>query len=230
MFAMLATYMRKVSNHARRLCGTVFDEMAGVRSANQSGLQFKKIMRWYVMQKRFMHLLLLFWLAVGLGCVTAPDTAPTVKPSGSSVFTQSDELIKKLHINQKELLRIYQNIRLISEGQLFYGSDEQLNTIQKSSLYILLSNRTAHHQWEVLSIMEFIHSDHKKDYISFLIKGLRQAVFNSAYDLNFLNTYYAFIENQDAREHIDRAVALIRANMELYKKLMDVLKSSNSLN
>jgi hypothetical protein len=178
------------------------------------------------MQIWFIHLLLFFWLVIGLGCATAPEIAPSVKFSEPSVLIQSEELIEDINNNQKELLRIYQNIRLISEGHLFYGSDEQLYTIQKSSLYILLSNRTAHHQWEVLSIMEFIHSDHKKNYISFLIKGLRQAVFNSAYDLNYLNTFYAFIENQDARKYVDRAVVIIRTNMDLYKKLMAVLKSS----
>jgi hypothetical protein len=182
------------------------------------------------MQKRFMGLLLLLGTICIIGCAAGPDIEPVVKRSEPFLLVQqSKDLTEKLHHNQKELSRIYQNIRSISEGNLFYGSDEQLNTIQKSSLYVLSSTRTAYHQWELLSIMAYIHPDNQNDYISFLVKDLRQSVFNSAYDLNFLNTSYALIENREAREYIDNAVVLIRQSIDLYKKLMALFESDPDL-
>jgi hypothetical protein len=59
-----------------------------------------------------------------------------------------------------------------------------------------------------------------------LTKELKQAVFDSAADLNFLNTYYAFIENETAQENIDTAVTLIRDNMNIYKRLITISVSS----
>jgi hypothetical protein len=178
------------------------------------------------MRKWFMGLLLLFGTVSIIGCAAGPDIEPVIKRSEPFMLAQqSKDLIEKLHHNQKELSRIYQNMRLISEGHLFYGSDEQLDTIQKSGLYVLSSTRTAYHQWELLSIMVYIHPDNQDDYISFLVKDLRQSVFNSAYDLNFLNTSYALIENKKAREYIDNAVVLIRQSIDLYKQLMTLFES-----
>jgi hypothetical protein len=183
------------------------------------------------MQKRFMGLLLLLGTVSILGCAVGPDIEPVVKRSEPFILVeQSKALTEKLHHHQKELARIYQNIRLISEGHLFYGSDEQLNTIQKSSLYVLSSTRTAYHQWELLSIMAYIHPDNQDDYISFLVKDLRQSVFNSAYDLNFLNTSYALIENKEARDYIDNAVVLVRQSIDLYKQLMTLFESDADSN
>jgi hypothetical protein len=178
------------------------------------------------MRKWFMGLLLLFGTVSIIGCAAGPDIEPVIKRSEPFMLAQqSKDLIEKLHHNQKELSRIYQNMRLISEGHLFYGSDEQLDTIQKSGLYVLSSTRTAYHQWELLSIMVYIHPDNQDDYISFLVKDLRQSVFNSAYDLNFLNTSYALIENKKAREYIDNDVVLIRSSIDLYKQLMTLFES-----
>jgi hypothetical protein len=72
--------------------------------------------------------------------------------------------------------------------------------------------------------MTYVRSDRQKDFATLLIKGLEQAVFDSAYQLSSLNTYYAFIENQAVRENIDNSVRLIRDNMDLYKQLIDDLK------
>lgn len=178
------------------------------------------------MQMYIRRLLILILAVTGMGCAGAvvPEPAPTaVAPS---LMSQSRVLIEKLDLNQKQLADIYQQMQVIAEGDLFYGSDEQLSTIQKSSLHILLSNRTARYQTQLLSALSYVGVKNRKDYLPILIKSLEQAVFDSAAELNNLNTHYAFIEKEAARDNIDRAVTLIRTNLDLYKQILSMLKTA----
>lgn len=179
-------------------------------------------------QKRLWQLLSFFLLAAG-GCaaVSTPEMANRSE-AFPKAFTEHAPL-EKLHQNEEKLMQIFKDIRLISEGNLFYGSDEQLNTIQKASLYILSSARTVRYQSVLLSISPNIRSNNSNEYTALLLKESEQAVFDSANDLNFLNTYHAFIDNKAAREHIDGAVALIRENIELYKQLMAIFSARSDL-
>lgn len=173
------------------------------------------------MQKIFWRLLFLYMVAGGMGCTTVPESVtPPQATAPSSTILLNQDLIEKLDANQQELKHISKEMRLISEGHLFYGSDEQLGTIQKSSLYISLSKRTTMHQKDLIALVDYIRPDRRGEYAGLLIKKLEKAVFDLAYDLNFLNTYYAFIENQTARENIDKAAAVIRDDMDNYKQLI----------
>ncbi|MGD9209755.1 MAG: hypothetical protein PVI90_03215 [Desulfobacteraceae bacterium] len=175
----------------------------------------------------FIGRILIFFLVVTvLGCTTAIDPKPETKTVSSFTIPQSKAMIEKLDSNHKQLIGIYQDMQIIAEGDLFYGSDEQLCTIQKSNLYILLSTRTVRYQKQLLSMMDNIDTKNRQNYLSMLTKELKQAVFDSAADLNFLNTYYAFIENETAQENIDTAVTLIRDNMNIYKRLITISVSS----
>lgn len=172
------------------------------------------------MQKIFWRFFLLCLLAQPVGCATVADNESVAQKNTSLTMHLNHALMEKLASNLDAMVSISKDMRQISEGHLFYGSDEQLNIIQKSSLYILLSTMTARHQKDFLSIIAYIRSDRQKDFATELVKGLKQAVFDSAYHLNALNTYYAFIENETARENIDNSVKLIRANMDLYKQFI----------
>lgn len=175
----------------------------------------------------FIGRILIFFLVVTvLGCTAAIDPKPETKTVSSFTIPQSKAMIEKLDSNHKQLIGIYQDMQIIAEGDLFYGSDEQLCTIQKSNLYILLSTRTVRYQKQLLSMMDNIDTKNRQNYLSMLTKELKQAVFDSAADLNFLNTYYAFIENETAQENIDTAVTLIRDNMNIYKRLITISVSS----
>ncbi len=181
-----------------------------------------------MMQKRLWRFLLLFGILSWGGCVSAPGPKPEDPSRSTSIVIQNQSLLDTLHDNLTELKRLYEEMQPISEGQLFYGSDEQLCIVQKSSLRILSSQRLARHQEELLSFSSGIASDTRKRYIELLINGLERSVFETASDLNSLNTYYAFSENETAREHIDHAVVLIRENMNIYKNLIKELNSLRS--
>lgn len=172
------------------------------------------------MRKIIWRFLFLCLLAQSVGCATVADNESVSPGSASYSINLNQDLTEKLTSNLNSMVPISKDMRQISEGHLFYGSDEQLNTIQKSSLYISLSIMTARHQKELLSIMAYVRSDRQKDFAALLVEGLKQAVFDSAYHLNSLNTYYAFIENQTALKNIDDSVRLIRDNMDIYKQLI----------
>lgn len=175
------------------------------------------------MQKRHWRFLLLFGVLSWGGCVSTPAPKPEDPSTGSTIVIQNQDLLDTLQFNLMELKRLYEQMQPISEGQLFYGSDEQLCIVQKSSLRILSSQRLARHQRELLSFSAGIQSGTRKDSIKILIDGLERSVFESASDLNALNTYFAFSDNETVREHIDRAVDLIQENMTIYKDLINEL-------
>jgi hypothetical protein len=175
------------------------------------------------MHARARRLLGVALIAAVFGCATLPGDvsqkpSPHKTPSGDV-----RPLIEKLLINHKNLEPIYQDLRLIAEGNLFYGSDEQLNYIQKACLYVQLANMTAYHQWDGLSLADYIQPGQLRDFYTLRISGLKQALFDSAYHLNFLNTYHAFIENKTALDDIEAAVNLIRDNMDIFQKLVTAL-------
>lgn len=172
-----------------------------------------------MIQHRFWRLFIFLGLLGWTGCTTVTDQKIQTPSPHVSLSIENKNLLDQLHANQTELARIYKEIQPISEGNLFYGSDEQLNIIQKASLYILSSHRLARHQEELLSFFTDIRADRQKEYRSFLVKGLKRSVFEAASELNSLNTYYALSENDTARELIDQAVELIRKNMNIYKQL-----------
>ena len=178
------------------------------------------------MQNFIGRLWVVFPLLVALGCTAAVAPKTKTKATVPSLVSQCQDLVEQLDINHHQLTRLYQDMRVIAEGNLFYGSDEQLSMIQKSNLHILLSKRMAKYQKQLLSTRSHVDLSDPKAYITILIKALEQGVFDSAADLNQLNTYHAFIENESARENIDTAVTLVRSNMALYKELISVLTAS----
>lgn len=177
------------------------------------------------MQNIFLRFFLLCLLAHAAACATIADNEAVPENALSLNKCLNKDLTDRLTSNLEAMLSLSEDIRHISEGHLFYGSDEQLNIIQKSRLYILISIRNAQHQKELLSIVEYVRSDRSEDYAALLVKGLERAVFDSAYHLNSLNTYYAFIENHTAREKIDDSVKFIRDNMDLYKQIITDLNN-----
>jgi hypothetical protein len=175
------------------------------------------------MRPRAKRMLGVVLMAVVFSCQSLPghvSKEPAPEKTPADVIRP---LIEKLLINHNDLQRTYQDMRLIAEGNLFYGSDEQLNYIQKACLYVQLADMTGYHQWDGLSLLDYIRPDRRRDFYTLKINGLKQALFDSAYQLNFLNTYQAFIENKTAVGDIDTAVNLIRDNMDIFQKLIAAL-------
>jgi hypothetical protein len=170
-----------------------------------------------------MRILEVLLMAAVFSCATPPGDVSLEPSPNKTLSGEVRPLIEKLLINHKTLEQSYQDLRLISEGNLFYGSDEQLNYIQKACLYVQLADLTAYHQWDGLSLLDYIQPGQLRDFYTLKISGLKQALFDSAYQLNFLNTYHAFIENKTALNDIEAAVNLIRDNMDIFQKLVTAL-------
>jgi hypothetical protein len=175
------------------------------------------------MQAKVKSILAVLLTAAVLGCTTLSGDVSQTSLPGKTPSGDIQPLIEKLLLNHKSLEQIYQDLRLIAEGTLFYGSDEQLNYIQKACLYVQLADLTAQHQWDGLSLMDYIQKSRLRDFYTLKISGLKQALFESAYQLNFLNTYQASIDNKTALDDIEAAVDLIRDNMDIFQKLIAAL-------
>jgi hypothetical protein len=132
-------------------------------------------------------------------------------------------LVEQLHLNQRALEGIYQDLRVVAEGHLLLGSEEQLSYIQKALLYIDKAQRESDYQWETLSILDYIKNEARRDYFSLRQHSLERAVRESVSDLTFLATYQAFIENRISVADIDKASDLINKNIRIYKQLMEKL-------
>ena len=122
-------------------------------------------------------------------------------------------------MHTKELREIYLDLRSVAQAHSFKGLDEQLNYIQKASLYIEKSLIGASHQWEFFSIMHDIRSAAIVDYFTLRHKGLGRAANEARYDVKFITVYQSQITNPVAKEDIDRALSVIAEIRTIYDEL-----------
>ncbi len=153
------------------------------------------------------------------GCTTLTN-AQDPDVNTTTLLETVNPLVAQLYLNQKALRTAYLDLRSLAQGAAFVGKDALLNHLQKACLYIDKAQRSAHHQWELLSLLDAIRRERAQDYFTLRLNGLEAAMFESTYDLAFLGTYQAFIDLPAAHSDIERAMTLIRENRTLYTGLI----------
>ena len=159
----------------------------------------------------------------GCSSVSPAKTEPDKSVLSEKVLLRIRPLIETLYINNKELLETYRDLRAIARGHLLQGDDEQLNYVQKATAHIQKAHISAMHQWEFLSIMEYIRSAAMIDYYTLRHKGLEHALHEALYDERFIIVYRAYIDNATAQKDIDSALAIIKSNCDIYRQLLTAI-------
>lgn len=141
----------------------------------------------------------------------------------SSVQEQIKPLVEQLFLNYKTIDGIFHDLQAVAQAHLFQADDAQLNYVQKACLYVQKAALGAYHQWDILSILEDIRPAALRDYYTLRHKGLLWAAGEIDSDIRFLNLYREFISNTTAREDIDQALGVMKANRELYGRMAEII-------
>jgi hypothetical protein len=117
---------------------------------------------------------------------------------------------------------LYGDLREVTSAYI-YQADEQLNYMQKITLFINEARLICYYQWQLFSIMDYIKAEAKKDYYTLRRKDLTKAKADLTFIRSLLDLYRTYIENKAALPPIDEAAANIEANVYLFERLVEIL-------
>jgi hypothetical protein len=132
------------------------------------------------------------------------------------------EKTEQLFLNYKILEALYGDLREITGGYI-YNSDEQLNYMQKMTLFVNEARMICYYQWQLLSVMDYIKPEAKNDYYTLRRKDLLKAKTDLAFVLSLLDLYRNYIVNKAALQPVDEAAVNIKANVYIFESLMELL-------
>lgn len=166
-------------------------------------------------------LLLMFLMTA---CASVSQPASERGAAIERINARIDPLIERLYLNHKSLGIIHLDLRKVAEAHIFIRDDEQLNFIQKSSLYIQLAHQRSYGTWNMISVLAYIKPEMLRDYYTLCLTDLEQAHFETKFNLAFLETYGTFVTHPMARKAIDGARITIADNLAIYEKLQQALQ------
>ncbi len=178
----------------------------------------------YLRGNRWWMPILLFWVMLN-GCSAAVHSEITASDPGQEEKVIGDLTpdIEALYLSWHDLDRIYKDIKFLERGFLFDANDRQLGHVQKAALYVQDASVRIHHRWEQLAVLHYIRPEMLRDYLTLGVKGLTSAKAEIDYDLNFLQVYTAFIENDGMLEAFDRARDRIEGGVNLMDRILQKL-------
>ncbi len=151
-------------------------------------------------------------------CATA--TVPVRDPA--YVDTRIKPLIEALKLDTVALEGQYGLLRA-SAADYAFRADEQLNHIQKAALFVLNALESAKHQWEILSIVDYIKSDALGDYFTLRVQGLKRAAGDLSHDITLVDLYGAMLAAGTAREDVGHALTVLDAIQRDYEQLLSAM-------
>jgi hypothetical protein len=170
----------------------------------------------------FVHWMVACVLIVAVtGCATFPADETPGPPSidANRVITDLTPDIEALYLAWHELDGIYKDLKFLERAYVFDPDDRQLGTIQKVALYVQDASIRTFHEWERLSVIQYIRSEMLQDYLTLCAKGLATAIDAIGYDRMFLVIYHPYIENQTVAGDVERSLVNIKAQVELMNRL-----------
>jgi hypothetical protein len=165
------------------------------------------------------------WLALtvtGCAAITETDPSPPRAFSGDTIIVALTPDIEALYLAWHELDQVYKDIKYLERAFLF-EPDGQLGTIQKVSLYIQDASVRIHHQWDRLSVLDYIRPEMMRDYLTLCVKDLRSAIDEIGYDQLFLKIYGPDVKHPDVTRALDSATGHIEKNKGLLNQILDTL-------
>lgn len=165
-------------------------------------------------------LCLIVWFVAG--CAAVSEQGRKQDSDYEQLKLRINPQIQTLGLNCDEMSRITKTLDTATKSEL-YGSDEQLNYMQKAQLYAVKTQKTSCCQWYTMSLVDSIRPEMRKDYLTHQVEALKDALSENTYDLMSLNTYEAFIEDQHTLSDIRKVADLVRRNNDIIEKLIRYL-------
>ena len=132
-------------------------------------------------------------------------------------------LIESLKLHTVALDRQYSLLRASAADYAFRGLDEQLNYIQKAALFVQSALEGAKHQWEILSIVDYIKEETLRDYFTLRLQGLKTASTELAHHITLVDLYAARLKADLPRQDAAQALKILKTIQEDYAQLMTAL-------
>lgn len=131
--------------------------------------------------------------------------------------------IESLYLHWHELDQTYKDIKYLERGFLFDKDDHQLGRIQKAALYVQDASVRIRHQWDLLSVLDYIRPEMMRDYMTLCADGLTSAIKEIGYDEKFITIYGSFIAHDTVTQDLNRAQELIQKNVDVLNQVLQRL-------
>jgi hypothetical protein len=132
-------------------------------------------------------------------------------------------IVEKLYLNVKALDNVYHHLHELAQIQM-HQSDQQLNHIQKSYLFLNEAKLICHYQWKLLSITPYISESSRIDYHTLLRSDLQKAISEVKFRITLLELYSAYMTHKSARNLLKEGIGLLQGCTYMFDKLQNRLK------
>jgi hypothetical protein len=171
----------------------------------------------------WMGLFLLIAFLSGCTAYNRTDVSGPQPIATESIIADLTPHIERLYLSWHELDQTYKDIKFLERAFLFDPDDRQLGYIQKAGLYIENAAVRIRHQWEQLSVLQYIRPEMMRDYLTLRVSGLSAAIKAIGYDDKFLAIYGSFIAHEAVTEDVNRARGHIEKNMDILNQILERL-------
>ena len=168
-------------------------------------------------------MVLLITLLTGCTILNQTDRQKTQTFNTDQIVADLTPQIETLYLTWHELDQTYKDIKFLERGFLFDPDDRELGTIQKAGLYVQDASVRSRHQWEQLSVLNYIRPEMMRDYLTLRVNGLTSAIKEIGYDEQFLTIYGSFITHDAVIEDLNRARDGIKKNRDLLNQILERL-------
>ena len=168
-------------------------------------------------------MVLLITILTGCTILNQTDRQKTQTFNTDQIVANLTPQIETLYLSWHELDQTYKDIKFLERGFLFDPDDRELGTIQKAGLYVQDASVRSRHQWEQLSVLNYIRPEMMRDYLTLRVNGLTSAIKEIGYDEQFLTIYGSFITHDAVIEDLNRARDGIKKNRDLLNQILERL-------
>ena len=168
-------------------------------------------------------MVLLITILTGCTILNQTDRQKTQTFNTDQIVADLTPQIETLYLSWHELHQTYKDIKFLERGFLFDPDDRELGTIQKAGLYVQDASVRSRHQWEQLSVLNYIRPEMMRDYLTLRVNGLTSAIKEIGYDEQFLTIYGSFITHDAVIEDLNRARDGIKKNRDLLNRILERL-------
>ena len=168
-------------------------------------------------------MVLLITILTGCTILNQTDRQKTQTFNTDQIVADLTPQIETLYLTWHELDQTYKDIKFLERGFLFDPDDRELGTIQKAGLYVQDASVRSRHQWEQLSVLNYIRPEMMRDYLTLRVNGLTSAIKEIGYDEQFLTIYGSFITHDAVIEDLNRARDGIKKNRDLLNQILERL-------
>ena len=175
------------------------------------------------MKKRCANLFSTILVLSAALAVAACTTLPTAQEPAAGGIDRLKPLIESLKLDTVALEEQYRLLRATAADYAF-RSDEQLNYVQKTALFVQSALEGARHQWEVLSIVDYVKTEAVGDYCTLRAQGLKTAYAELAVNITLVDLYGTLLKAEVPRSDAAEALKVLQVIRQDYEQLLSAVE------